>query len=122
MHIKLASFLRLIVNSCIAEFDLFKFTCLTKISNLFSSDSAIIDSGLSLAMLAVSLVVTVEDLRVLWPLWIETAVLLCSLLKAATGITRDLYLCFSLLYQCCVTLSVLCGYNIMYYLYSGLNS
>ena len=31
MHIKLVSFLRLIVNSCIAELDLFKLTCRTLI-------------------------------------------------------------------------------------------
>ena len=86
MHIKLASFLRLIVNSSIAEFDLFKFTCLTKISSLFSSDSAIIGSDLSLAMLSVCLVLNVEDLRALLPLRIETGVLLCSWLRASTGI------------------------------------
>ena len=38
-HIKLVSFLRLIVNSCIAELDLFKLICKTLISFLFSSDS-----------------------------------------------------------------------------------
>ena len=41
MHIKLVSFLRLIVNSCIAELDLFKFICITLIFLLFSMDSAI---------------------------------------------------------------------------------
>ena len=42
MHIKLVSFLRLIVNSCIAELDLFKLTC--NILIIFRSrDSGIVD-------------------------------------------------------------------------------
>ena len=39
MHIKLISFLRLIVSSCIAEFDLFKLICKTLIFLPFSRDS-----------------------------------------------------------------------------------
>ena len=34
MHIKFVSFLNSIVSSCIAEFDLFKFTCITLIADL----------------------------------------------------------------------------------------
>ena len=41
MHIKFTSFLKLIVNSCIAELDLFKLICTTLIFLLFSIDSAI---------------------------------------------------------------------------------
>ena len=43
MHIKLVSFLRLIVNSCIAELDLFKLTCNTLIF-FRSRDSGIVDA------------------------------------------------------------------------------
>ena len=39
MHMKLVSFLRLIVNSCIAELDLFRLTCRTLIFLLCSRDS-----------------------------------------------------------------------------------
>ena len=42
MHIKWVSFLRLIVNSCIAELDLFKLTCNTLIF-FRSRDSGIVD-------------------------------------------------------------------------------
>ena len=45
MHIKLVSFLRLIVNSCIAELDLFKLICKTLIFLLCSRDSEIVDEG-----------------------------------------------------------------------------
>ena len=42
MHIKLVSFLRLIVNSCIAELDLFKLTCKTLMFLPFPRDSGIV--------------------------------------------------------------------------------
>ena len=41
MHIKLVSFLRFIVSSCIAELDLFRLTCNTFIFLPFSRDSGI---------------------------------------------------------------------------------
>ena len=45
MQIKLISFLRLIVNSCIAELDLFKLTCKTLIVLFCSRDSGILFIG-----------------------------------------------------------------------------
>ena len=68
-QMKSVSFFRVIVNSCIAEFDLFKFTCLTKMSNPFPRDSAVIGLDL-LAMLPVCLVLNVVNLRPLLPQWI----------------------------------------------------
>ena len=113
IHIKLASFLRLIVNSCIAEFDLFKFTCLTKISNLFPRDSVVIVSGL--AMSAAFLFVNVGDLKSLLPLQIETLLLFYSGLKAAA---RSESYCW--LYCTYADLCVLYIHNIVFYLNSDL--
>ena len=45
MQIKLVSFLRLIVSSCMAELDLFKLICKTLIFLLCSRDSGIVDKG-----------------------------------------------------------------------------
>ena len=56
IHIKSVSFFRLIVNSCIAELDLFKLICTTLIFLLCSRGSGIVETRQQLSFFLVFLV------------------------------------------------------------------
>ena len=67
IHIKLVSFLRLIVSSCIAEFDLFKLTCNTLMFS-FSRDSGEARMGTAAAFVYLLAVLDFLQMSDLWDL------------------------------------------------------
>ena len=60
MHMKSVSLLRLIVNSCIAEFDLFKFICITLIFVSLSRVSVDLDTSVALLSLGSTMYTCLE--------------------------------------------------------------
>ena len=95
MQIKLASFLRLIVSSCIAELDLFKLTCKTLIffcsrdSGRTQDESDVtlvffVDETIAVAMFVCRMRLTIVIVGALLPLSFETVVVLYSGMRVST--------------------------------------